>query len=96
LVLAALSQNRPEKIDEIYDAELPLSHYNRSNFYLTETIIAASKGQRAKATRYWRLFEATTPRQSKTADDKLRTVIIFPVVRQRMIQYLRDAGVTIS
>lgn len=96
LVLAALSQNRPEKIDEIHDAELPLSRYNRANFYLTETIIAASKGQRAEATRYWRLFEATTPRQSKTADDKLRTVIIFPVVRQRMIQYLRNAGVTIS
>jgi tetratricopeptide (TPR) repeat protein len=96
LVLAAISQNRPEKIDDIYEAELPLSRYNRSNFYLTEAMIAASKGQRAEATRYWDLFEATTPRQSKTADDKLRTVIIFPVVRQRIIQYLRDAGVTIS
>ena len=97
LVLAAISQNRPEKIDEIYDAELPLSRFNRSNFYLTEAIIAASKGQRATAARYWDLFETTAPRQSKTADDKLRDVIIVPAaVRQRMIQYLRDAGVTIS
>jgi hypothetical protein len=30
LVLAALSQNRPEKIDEIYGAELPLSHWMES------------------------------------------------------------------
>jgi tetratricopeptide (TPR) repeat protein len=97
LVLAAISQNRPEKIDEIYDAELPLSRFNRSNFYLTEAIIAASKGQRATAARYWDLFATTAPRQSKTADDKLRDVIIVPAaVRQRMIQYLRDAGVTIS
>jgi Tfp pilus assembly protein PilF len=96
LVLAAISQNRPEKIDEIYDAELPLSRYNRSNFYLTEAMIAASKGQRAKAARYWDLFAATTPRQSKTADDKLRDVIVVPAARQQMIQYLQDAGVTIS
>jgi hypothetical protein len=96
LVLAAISQNRPEKIDEIYAAELPLSGYNRSNFYLTEAMIAASKGQRAKAARYWDLFAATTPRQSKTADDKLRDVVVVPAARQQMIQYLRDAGVTIS
>jgi hypothetical protein len=96
LVLAAISQNRPEKIDEIYDAELPLSSYNRSNFYLTEAMIATSKGQRAEATGYWKLFAATTPRQSKTADDKLRNVIVVPAARQQMIQYLQDAGVTIS
>jgi hypothetical protein len=96
LVLAAISQNRPEKIDEIYAAELPLSRYNRSNFYLTEAMIAASKGQSAKAARYWDLFAANTPRQSKTADDKLRDVVVVPAARQQMIQYLRDAGVTIS
>jgi hypothetical protein len=96
LVLAALSQNRPEKIDEIYGAELPLSRYNRSNFYLTEAMIAASKGQRTNAAHYWDLFETNAPRQSKTADDRLRDVIIVPAARQQMIQYLRDAGVTIS
>jgi len=96
LVLAAISQNRPEKIDQIYNAELPLSRYNRANFYLTEAIIAASKGQRANAARYWDLFEANAPRQSKTADDRLRNVIVVPAARQQMIQYLRNAGVTIS
>ena len=96
LVLAAISQNRPEKIDAVYAAELPLSRYNRSNFYLTEAMIAASKGQRAQAARYWDLFAANTPRQSKTADDKLRDVVVVPAARQQMIQYLRDAGVTIS
>jgi hypothetical protein len=96
LVLAALSQNRPEKIDEIYGAELPLSRYNRSKFYLTEAMIAASKGQRTNAAHYWDLFETNAPRQSKTADDRLRDVIIVPAARQQMIQYLRDAGVTIS
>ncbi|WP_295490403.1 hypothetical protein [Sphingorhabdus sp. EL138] len=96
LVLAAISQNRPEKIAEIQDAELPLSAYNRSNFYLTEAMIAASKGQRPKAARYWALFEAAAPRQSKTADDKLRNFVLVPAVRQRMMQYLREEGVTIS
>ena len=83
-----MSQNATDKLDFLF--------CYRSNFYLTEAIIAASKGQRATAARYWDLFETTAPRQSKTADDKLRDVIIVPAaVRQRMIQYLRDAGVTI-
>ena len=96
LVLAAISQKRPEKIAEIHDAELPLSRYNRSNFYLTEAMIAASKGQRQEAARYWGLFAAATPPQSSTANDKMRNFVVVPVVRQRMIQYLRDAGVPIS
>jgi len=96
LVLAAISQNRPDKIAEIYDAELPLSPYNRSNFYLTEAMIAASMGQGPKAARYWGLFETTTAGQSKAADDKMRHFVVVPAVRQQMIQYLRNAGVTIS
>lgn len=94
LVLAAISQNRPEKISEIYEAELPLARDNRSNFYLAEAMIAASKGQTAEATRNWQLFAANAPKKSRTADDKLRNVIMIPAVRQQVIKYLNEAGVS--
>lgn len=96
LVLSAISQKRPEKINEIFESELPLSRDNRSNYYLTEAMIAASKNDRSKAARYWSLFEANAPKQNKTADDKLRNIIMIPDVRRQVIDYLRDAGVSIS
>lgn len=96
MVLAALSQNRPEKIDEIYEAELPLSRDNRSNFYLTEAMIAASKNNRAQAERYWRLFEANAPKIRATPEEKLQNIIMVPALRQQVLSYLRKSGVPIG
>lgn len=96
LVLSAISQKRPEKIDEIYESDLPLSRDNRSNYYLTEAMIAASKGNRSDAARNWELFEANAPKQSKTPDAKLRNLIMIPAVRQQVINYLQNAGVAIT
>ena len=95
LVLSAIAQNRPEKIDEIYAGELPLSRDNRSNHYLTEALIAASKGRRADATRYWQLFEANAPKQNATPDEKLRNIIAIPAARMQVMQYLQKAGVPV-
>jgi hypothetical protein len=95
LVLSAISQNRPEKIDDIVAGELPLSRDDRSNFYLTEALIAASKGQRADATRYWKLFEANAPQRNATPDDKLRNIIAIPAARMRVMLYLQNAGVPV-
>ena len=93
LVLSAIAQNRPEKIDEIYVGELPLSRDNRSNYYLTEALIAASRAQRADATRYWQLFEANAPKQNATPDEKLRNIISNPAARMQVMLYLQKAGV---
>lgn len=96
LVFSAISQNTPEKIALISDGELPTSRNNKSNYYLAEAMIAASKGQREEATRYWRLFEANAPAYSKTTDDKLRNIIMIPELRQKVVDYLQAAGVRIS
>jgi hypothetical protein len=96
LILGAIAQNRLEKIDEIYAAELPLLRENHSSFYLAEAMIAASKGQRSEATGYWELFETSTPPQSKTADEKLRHFIMIPSMRQQVIRYLQDSGVAVT
>lgn len=96
LVLGAISQNRPEKISEIYQGQMPLTRDNRSSYYLTEAMIAASKNDRFGANRYWNLFEANAPKKSKTSDDKLRNIVMIPAVRQKVIRYLRNAGVSIT
>lgn len=96
LVLSAISQNAPEKIALISEGELPASRDNKSNYYLTEAMIAASKSQRDEATRYWKLFEANAAGNNVTIDDKLRTIILKPVFREKVVDYLRAAGVPIA
>lgn len=96
LVMGALAQNRPEKIAELVASDLPQSLYNRVNYYLAETLIAASKGERAKAVRYWRRFSQTIPPGGRTSEEKLRPILLHPQNRQRMIAYLTDAGVILE
>ena len=93
LVLGALSQNRPEKIGEIYNGEMPLSRYGRAIYYLTETLISASKDDRAEATRNWALFAANTSAKNVTMDQKLRNIIASPELRAQVITFLTQADV---
>jgi hypothetical protein len=93
LVLGALSQNRPEKIGEIYRAELPLSRNGRSRYYLTEALISASKDNRAEAIRNWQLFAANTSASHIGVDQKLRSIIISPIMREQVVTYLTQATV---
>lgn len=93
LVLGALSQNRPEKIGEIYHGDLPLSRHAQSSYYLTEALIAASKGDRTKAARSWAMFTTTTLEDDKTVDQKLRSVIASPQLREQVLIYLTQADV---
>jgi hypothetical protein len=96
LVFSAISQNTPEKIAQVSAGELPISRDNRSNYYLAEALIAAANGNRNEAAANWKSFEANAPAESKTADDKLRTIIMIPALRQKVIDYLKAAGVPIA
>jgi len=93
LVLGALSQNRPEKIGEIYNAEPPLSRNGRSIHYLTEALISASTDDRAESARNWALFAASTSTRHVKADQKLRNIIASPELRAQVITYLTQKGV---
>lgn len=93
LVLGALSQNRPEKISEIYRGELPLSRKNRSIYYLTEALISASKDDRTQAIRNWQSFAGNAPSTDRTVDQKLRSIIRSPQMREQVIRYLTQATV---
>lgn len=93
LVLGALSQNRPEKISEIYRGDLPLSRHARSSYYLTEALIAASKGDRRHAVRSWQMFMTNTLEDNKTVDQKLRSVLASPELRKQVRAYLTQSGV---
>lgn len=92
LVLGALGQDRPEKIADIVASDVPQSRYNRVNYYLAETLIAASQGNRANTARYWQLFSQTIPPGSRTPDDKLRPIVALPPMRTKVIRYLAAGG----
>lgn len=92
LVMAALAQNRPEKIKDIVASDLPDKMYNQINYYLTETLIAVSQGNRADAARNWKLFSQLVRAENRTPDAKLQTIVLHPVMRRRMIALLQQGG----
>ena len=92
LTLAALGQDRPDMLAEINDSDLPQTRYNRINYYLVETLIAASQGKRADAARYWQLFSNTIEPGPRTADEKLMPIVAIPAMRKRLIAFLEKGG----
>lgn len=92
LALAAISQNRPDRIDDIQDDVPPQSLYNLINYYLAESLIAASKGRRADAIGNWRAFAKAMPPQNGSPDEKLRAIVVLPESRRRLVNYLAAAG----
>ncbi len=93
LILASLEQKRPEKIAEIFDSDLPQARYNRVNYYLAETLVAASDGRPDDAKRYWRLFTQTLPPGNDTPDEQLSTIVALPMMRKKLVNYLAEKGV---
>ena len=93
LVLAALSQQRPDKITELAAISVPRSGNNRMTYYLTETLIAASQGRSQNAAHYWKLFSNTLPARMTTPDQKLKRIILSPLMRRRLINYLAEKKV---
>ncbi len=93
LVLGSIGQNRPEKILELQSVNIPQSERLRLNYYLTETLIAASQDNAAKAAGYWKQFSMTLPSEMNTPDEKLRRIILSPAARRKLIGYLSRKGV---
>lgn len=93
LTLAALGQGRPDRLAQIVGSDLPQSSYNRINYYLTETLIAAAQGRRADGVRNWQLYSKTIAPGSRTADEKLRGIVVVPVLRRKLIAFLVKAGI---
>lgn len=96
LVLAALSQGRPEKVAEIGPTDLPASNFYRQRYYLAETLIAASKGKRAEAAQHWVRFSSFGPPGARTPEERLHPIIPFPDMQQKLIAYLRSKGVQLD
>jgi len=92
LVMAALAQDRPDKMQEIVASDLPEKTYNRINYYLTETLIAAAQGKRADAARNWKLFSQLGRPENKTPDEKIRPIILNPIMRRKAIALLQQGG----
>jgi hypothetical protein len=92
LALAALAQNRPDKIAEIKDSDLPQTQYNRVSFYLAESLIAASENRRKDAARNWVLFSRSRPSGSLSPDEKLRDIVVLPAMRRQVIVHLENGG----
>jgi hypothetical protein len=92
LALAAISQNRVDRITEIQDSDPPQSKYNRVNYYLAEALIAAAKGHRRDAARNWRAFAKLTPPESSSPDKRLRVIVVLPDARRRLVDFLAKAG----
>lgn len=92
LILAALAQDRPDKLIELAASDLPASRYNRTSYYLAESLIAASQGQREVAAANWKHFAQSVPAENRTIDDKLSLIVAIPEMRSQLIVYLKKGG----
>jgi hypothetical protein len=94
LVLAALQQGRPEKLAEIQPADVPQSQFSRINYYLTETLIAGTAGNRTQAAENWQKFVEEHPPGNRNADEMLRPIIVNPSLRRKLIELLRANAIS--
>ena len=88
LVLAAISQNRADKLAELAEMSVSRSGSAQTNYYLTETLLAAAQNRSADAARNWKLFSGTFPADLKTPDQKMQKIILSPAARGMLLQYL--------
>ena len=93
LVIASVAQNRPDLINELDQANAPREGRHLRNYYLTETIIAASRNQKERSARYWRLFCGPGPRDRGSAEQMLKETIESPILRREVAEYLAGRNV---
>lgn len=92
LILAALEQGRPEKVAEIKPSDIPQSEFSKINYYLAETLIAGSQGNRELTARNWKRFVAVQPLKSRDPEVLLGQIIVMPRLRLKLARLLKDAG----
>lgn len=92
LIMAILSQNRPDRLDEVLPSDFPQSRYNRVNYYLSETLLAAADNRRTDAARNWKLFLKNNSAKDETAEENLSSIVLMPTMRRRVIELLHKGG----
>lgn len=92
LVLAAVAQGRTDRVSELEQTNVPRNGRHRLNYYLSESIIAASENRNEDAARYWQQFSARVDTVGMSPDEKLRRIIPSPELRRMAIAYLTSKG----
>ncbi len=94
LILASLSQGKPERILELGASTRPAAGPLLANYLLTETLVAAAQGRGTDAAVLWKEFRALYPGTGPSDEAKLRTIILSDVLRKRVLTFLTAKGVT--
>lgn len=92
LAIAAVMQGRADRVSELKHANVPTNGRHRLNYYLTESIIAASENRRSDAARNWQQFSARVQTVGSSPDEKLRRIIPSTELRRTVIAFLNDNG----
>ena len=92
LTLAALQQGQPKRLAEIKPSDVPQSPFSRVNYFLTETLIAGTKGDRELTAQNWKQFVAAQPSKSRNPDEILKPIVALRPLRVKLIKMLADAG----
>ena len=94
LILASLSQGKPERILDLGASTRPAAGPLLANYLLTETLVAAAQGRETDAAALWKEFRALYPGTGPSDEAKLRTIILSDVLRKRVLTFLTAKGVT--
>lgn len=95
LILATIAQKQPERMLGIQDSSVPEDGNARVNYYLSEALMAAARGNTAQARTYWANFSvAISPDGTASDDEKLRHIILSKELRAETLAYLTDKRVS--
>ncbi len=93
LVIAAVAQGRADRVDELQHIDIPRDGRHRLNYYLSESIIAASEKRNSDAVMYWQQFSRMLGAEKMSPDKTLQRLIRSPVLRRQVVVYLESRGV---
>ncbi|TSB01594.1 tetratricopeptide repeat protein [Sphingorhabdus contaminans] len=93
LILAAIWQRRPDRLDALREDSENANGTSAAYHHLCETLIAAALGETSEARKSWSNFKQA-PHADRSSDERmLRSVIMSPEIRQRVLSLLERSGV---
>lgn len=93
LILAAIWQKRFDRLQILREDGDQASGTSAAYHYLCETLIAAALNERSAARSNWEKFKASPNARSGSDDEMLKSLIMSPDIRRKILGFLRKKEV---
>jgi hypothetical protein len=96
LILAAISQQRYDRVAALGEPENRDRTGSKTYYYLCETLVEAALDHNAKAKSNWALFVSASHGENKSVNDLLKGFVLSEPLRASVIAFLRSKQVVVA